>query len=350
MEYTTEQREAIDFSVTALNKGDSATVAGYAGTGKTTVIKDVVRQTKNSRVVTFTGKAAAVLREKGVTAQTIHSSIYQWDSESGEFYLKDDPECDCFIIDEGSMVGRLLYRDLLSYEIPILSVGDPGQLEPVNDSSVNLLENPDILLEEIHRQAEDSPIIRLATQVRRGIPLRLSETPGCRVVPFSSLASLDIEPDIYLCGYNRTRVEINQVHREVLGFNQPICPGDRLIIKCNDPSLGLYNGQLLDVLKVLSVEHYRADCVVKFAGETGPRNLKLWTRGLLDPKSLVWENLRCLRGKVAAVDYAFGITVHASQGSEWNRVALIAQAGRWNQSKWLYTGITRAAKDLTVFI
>ena len=72
------------------------------------------------------------------------------------------------IIDECSMVDEELGRDLMSFGTPILVLGDPGQLPPISGGGFFTEHEPDFLLTEIHRQARDNPIIRMALDVREG--------------------------------------------------------------------------------------------------------------------------------------------------------------------------------------
>jgi exodeoxyribonuclease-5 len=72
------------------------------------------------------------------------------------------------VCDEASMVGAEVAEDMMSFEIPILAMGDPGQLPPVGDKPGFLVGSPDALLTEVHRQAAENPIIHIATMVRKG--------------------------------------------------------------------------------------------------------------------------------------------------------------------------------------
>src|SRR5690606_10771529 len=72
------------------------------------------------------------------------------------------------VIDECSMVDEELGRDLMTFGTPILVLGDPGQLPPISGGGFFTDHEPDYLLTEIHRQARDNPIIRLALDVREG--------------------------------------------------------------------------------------------------------------------------------------------------------------------------------------
>jgi exodeoxyribonuclease V len=134
-------------------------LAGYAGTGKTTLAAKIARSKGTVAFGAFTGKAAAVLRKKGChDATTIDALIY---SPKLRAWCAADPPCeeppcgdrcrfhrekfvgralsdeskvadaDLVIIDEVSMVGEQMGRDLLSFDRPILVLGDTAQLPPV---------------------------------------------------------------------------------------------------------------------------------------------------------------------------------------------------------------------------
>ena len=138
----------------------------------------------------FTGKAALVMRSKGCErASTIHSLIYKT-RESGEempsFDLWDDApasKASLIVIDECSMVDAELGRDLMSFGVPLLVLGDPAQLPPIQGGGFFTDAEPDAMLTEVHRQAEDNPIIRLSMDIRDGRDLepgRLRRDPGRR--------------------------------------------------------------------------------------------------------------------------------------------------------------------------
>ena len=164
-------------------------LAGYAGTGKTFLIDRIVRESLHLKAgteavfVTPTGKAATVLIKNGTVAGTVHSLIYTRNEddldvdENGEIVEREtlsftkkekiDEKIRLIIVDEASMIGEDVLRDLLSFGVKCLFSGDNAQLPPVN-GTCGLLKNPDYMLTEIVRQAEDNPIIRLATLAREG--------------------------------------------------------------------------------------------------------------------------------------------------------------------------------------
>src|SRR4029077_5347850 len=152
---------------------------GYAGTGKTTLARHIA-DTVDGKVhfAAFTGKAALVMRSKGCAgATTIHSLIYRA-RESGEevpdFVLWDDApasKAQLIVIYEISMVDAELGRDLMSFGVPVLVLGDPAQLPPIQGGGFFTEAEPDAMLTEVHRQACDNPIIRLSMDIRAGLDL-----------------------------------------------------------------------------------------------------------------------------------------------------------------------------------
>lgn len=321
-------------------------VGGYAGTGKTTVLRSVVGGV--APVVAFMGKAADVLRKKGLPGQTIHSLIYKWDDSDKRFYKVDKlAGVDWICVDEGSLVGSLLWSDLLSYNKKIIVFGDPAQLEPVGDDDPHLMRNPDVCLTEIHRTGNDS-LLDLATSIREG-----SWEGDWGVVgrPAVGIGEDDLlETDIWLCGFNKTRVRMNTAVRRVRGFTGPFAVGDRLKCTVNDRELGVFNGSMMTVLGFVGAERGNLRrCVVEFdGGEVA--ELTLTVAGLGAESKLSWDTCKRYAGKVCIVDYGYCITVHSSQGSEWDRVSVIDEQCRfWCPNRWRYTAVTRACSDLRVF-
>ncbi|MHA2068803.1 MAG: AAA family ATPase, partial [Candidatus Thorarchaeota archaeon] len=196
-----DQATAYDAIQDWLNNPDRPylTMGGYAGTGKTTIIKHLceVKDDFSIHVCALTGKAALNAGAKlqhmsNITVSTIHSFLYRpltddegnligWELRSYNEWEKPS----LIVVDEASMVTEKIFIDLLALDIPILFVGDHGQLPPitknedrVDDERVqahrnaagvfNLMFGPELRLEQIHRQALDSPIIRMSMMARQG--------------------------------------------------------------------------------------------------------------------------------------------------------------------------------------
>lgn len=190
---------------------------GYAGTGKTTLLKWVAKFLKNQKIrvtlIAPTGRAAQILKEKtGFAAETIHKSIYNLKELDEVKYKKGNqihykyrfklqtPENtdEIFIIDEASLIGDFyseddffvfgsgyLLQDLLKYtasnhssrRTKLIIVGDPAQLPPVNDSKSRALDaeilkndysvlSSEYTLTQIIRQENESDILKLSTFLR----------------------------------------------------------------------------------------------------------------------------------------------------------------------------------------
>lgn len=331
-------------------------LGGYAGTGKTTLLKYMIDKfdSWSPQVMSLTGKACSVLVKKGVNAQTIHSSIYYVHTEKKRpvFTLRtsieDDP--DLLIIDEASMVSLDLYRDLLSFGLPVLWVGDHGQLEPIGRNP-GIMKNPDIKLEKIHRQAEGNPIIMFADKIRQGgIPAAICPK-GNATVEMLNKRKIDedklVQVDQIIVGLNRTRVKMNKIVRALRKFPpMEVVVGDRLVCLKNDRRQGLFNGLQA---RVLTIEADKTQPVyhVKLDLDSG----LIWSgdilmeqfnkdKGLHEPDRALWS--------ASYFDYAYAITCHKSQGSEWPTVMVVEEsAGKlWSMPRWRYTAITRASERL----
>jgi exodeoxyribonuclease-5 len=352
-ELTAEQRQAVDRLVSFPRP--VRTLGGYAGTGKSTVVAVLRRLLRGFAVCAFTGKAANVLRNKGVPASTIHSLIYRaeevaWVDDGGRRLtsatfrpkLPRDVPCRGFIVDEASMVGRRLHDDLCSYGRPLIFVGVHGQLESVGDSGFGLLLRPDVTLETVHRNAGE--VAHFADFVRRGYnPANWREHRLCSrdAVRFQTLADLgegfDRAPDQCICAFNFTRLLFNRLMREHRGYpaDRPV-KGDRVMCLQNDHRLGVFNGMQGDVIAVSADQMvFRSagkDYRVRFIPEAFNGQTRAGGRD---------------RGGRLPFDYAYCVTCHKAQGDEWDNVLVFEQrCRRWDHARWAYTAASRARRRL----
>jgi ATP-dependent exoDNAse (exonuclease V) alpha subunit len=230
---------------------------GYAGTGKTTLARHLAAHIDGEvKFAAFTGKAALVMRAKGCGgASTIHSLIYRA-RESGEetpnFELWDDSpasRASLIVIDECSMVDAELGRDLMSFGVPVLVLGDPAQLPPIAGGGFFTDAEPDAMLTEVHRQAQDDPIVRLSMQVREGQRLIPGEYGRTSVVTKDAFdPQRALQTDQILVGRNNTRRAYNARLRQRRGFDDPLpLAGDKLVCLRNNRKKGLFNGGLWNV-------------------------------------------------------------------------------------------------------
>jgi exodeoxyribonuclease-5 len=362
MRWSPEQEKALRDVAAWLKAGDRQVfrLFGYAGTGKTTLATHIAEGVGGDvAFAAFTGKAAHVMRMKGCKgAGTIHSLIYRMrgEDETGPtFVLNDDSaagKAKLIVIDECSMVDAEIGRDLLSFGVPVLVLGDPAQLPPVAGGGFFTEAEPDVMLTEVHRQAADDPIVRLSMIVREGGRLEPGTYGNSRVIGRD-----DIEPeevlraDQVLVGRNNTRRGYNSRIRQLLERPGPTpVAGDRLVCLRNDRKRGLLNGSLWQVDRIRKPRQG----LLRFTlspdeGEMGKR------------RTVVSINPAFFDGTAEALapaerrrsdefDFGYVLTVHKAQGSQWDDVMLFDEsfAFREHRARWLYTGITRAATRITV--
>lgn len=356
-------------------------LGGYAGTGKTTLVAalalELEKRGERIAYTAFTGKAVNVMSKKlklaGVDGWygTLHSLMYRPQIDgNGKVTGWEKTEMLPFtliIVDEASMVGSELWEDLISYRIPILAVGDHGQLPPVGNSVVNLMANPDLKLEKIHRQAEGNPILAFAQHVREGKP-HYKFTPSDARVQFipsvSAIADRVVMAPMEfaaLCYTNKTRAALNKFIRKQRGHEsvfpqendiviclrnkKPIFNGMRGVLKNVIQSFDAYDKFPADVnfvddgLKLRATFHMPQFGLSKTFDDLGPLRLK-YSRS-----SLQWDDIGML------FDYGYAMTCHKAQGSQFKDVVIIYEnlfKDNDTRSRWLYTGATRAAERLYI--
>ncbi|WP_336056746.1 ATP-dependent DNA helicase [Nitratireductor sp. CH_MIT9313-5] len=373
MEFAPQQDEALQAVARWLRDGQSQVfrLFGYAGTGKTTLARHFAEHVDGEvQFAAFTGKAAQVLRSKGATnARTIHSLIYR---PRGEEQVEDETtgrtsisptfslnrqspvaKAALIVIDECSMVDEALGRDLLTFGTPILVLGDPAQLPPISGGGFFTEHEPDFLLTEIHRQARDNPIVRLALDVREGREFMHGNYGAAQVISKAQVdRELVLDADQVLVGTNRTRRRYNARLRELKGFDA-VYPqaGDKLVCLRNDPAKGLLNGSLWKVM-TSAKETIKPGINLLVSPEEddpdrGVAKIKLLKAQFEDPEAdIPWQTKK----RFDDFDYGYALTVHKAQGSQWDNVVLFDEsyAFRDTRQRWLYTAITRAAERLTI--
>ena len=367
MSFSPQQEEALK-AVRAWRRASNAPqvfyLAGWAGTGKTTLAKTLAAEEDKVYFAAFTGKAALVLQGKGcANASTIHSLIYRVEDGDGEggspgepkFRL--DPEskarkADLIVIDEVSMVGEELGRDLLSFGTPVLVLGDPAQLPPVAGAGFFTARQPNYTLTEIHRQAADNPIIAMSKIVREGGRLELGAYGESRIIRRDALGQKAVlGADQVLVGLNKTRSSLNTRIRGLLGRTGWFAADDRVVCLKNDKELGLLNGGLwtVDEVEYQDATETHMGVMPLDAGVKRKRPLEVRVNhavaaGTLKPE----EGPRGFQ----AFDFGYALTCHKAQGSQWNDVIVFDEsfAFREDRARWLYTAITRAAERVTVVL
>lgn len=387
MSYTlsVDQAEALR-RVGAWYRGKSEpylTLGGYAGTGKSTLIaylRQALREHDDDAKVAFcayTGKATRVLQEKlreqkvarrRDSVSTIHSLIYTTSEESKvpRWVLKTSLDKDLIIVDEASMIDEVIWSDLLSFGIPVLAVGDHGQLPPIG-SGFNLMDNPQIRLDRIWRQAGDSPIIEVATLARTTglIPIK-DYGPGVRKLdqsdPETGLAVQDIlenwRPEqLVLCGYNHTRTKLNQAIRGIRDSTSSGPEvGDQVVCLRNNRTAKIYNGM---TGRLMATSPARDDALglwyeAEIALDGEDYNYGGYIlREQFGARETVKDAPMDPNGERGDLwDFGYALTVHKAQGSQSESVLVFEERfprmtdDDWR--RWLYTAVTRATTNLTI--
>lgn len=354
------------------------TLGGYAGTGKTSLMS-VFRQllyklNPKTRVsfCAFTGKASQVLedslrlhrsRVKEDSVSTIHSLIYApiVDPRGGiiGWKLKPSLKTDLIVVDEASMIDRQIWEDLLRFGLPILAVGDHGQLPPIK-AGFSLMSRLDIKLETIHRQAADNPIIKLSMLARETgkIPIGNYGVGARKLDRYEAGSASEVEEYIQsgseelliLAGYNQSRIKLNQQKRAYLGF-ETVEPqaGDRVICLKNNRQKGIYNGMTGTINKIVDLDRKTYDTIIKMddGGIFEGKILKAQFNSLTTLSDQVHK-----KDEVELFDFGYALTVHKAQGSQAKKVLLFEERNKYMSDedwrRWLYTGITRAEEEILV--
>jgi exodeoxyribonuclease-5 len=357
------------------------TIGGYAGTGKTTLIavmrKRFAKLNKKLKVgfVSYTGKAARVLRNtlkdskvllREDTVGTIHSLIYTPIINEKEEIIgweqKEKIDRDLIIIDEASMVDETIWLHLLLYKVPIIVVGDHGQLPPIS-SAFHLIAQPQLELKEIHRQAQDNPIIHLSIMARQNgyIPPGVygdyvqkfsKEDPDTQEAVSELLANYSSDT-LILCGYNKTRKKLNMHIRGTLGFSSPFPQiGDRVICLRNNHEKHIFNGMTGTIQKISDDAQLWYKAHIQMDGEEGMYKGLISKDQFTSDAALNFTNKRSAIMAGDLFDFGYALTVHKAQGSQAKRVILFeerfAKMDNLQWKRWLYTGVTRAEEELYI--
>jgi exodeoxyribonuclease V len=364
MNWSSEQDSALKAAAAWLKEPAGPQVFrlfGYAGTGKTTLARKLAEDVAGEVAFgAYTGKAAMVLRSKGCrNATTIHSLIYRTrdaEDESPTFVLNGESaaaKADLIIIDECSMVDEDLGRDLLSFGTKVLVLGDPAQIPPVKGGGFFTNAEPDALLQQIHRQAADNPIVALSLKIREGGTLECGQYGESRVIRRNQLgATAVLQSDQLLVGTNKSRRESNRRIRELLGHDETMpAAGEKLVCLRNDKKKGLMNGGTWLVEKVhpMRGSKHRMSVVPEDESRKKPVRISVlpaFFEGSEDTLPYA------IRRESDEFDFGYALTVHKAQGSQWDSVVVLDEsyAFREHRNRWLYTAVTRAAQRVTVVI
>jgi len=383
IKYADLQKKAISL---ALSKG-FLILTGGPGTGKTTTLKAIIslyeQKGMKVQIAAPTGKAAKRISDlTGYEAKTIHRLLETVYDSSGQLHFKHNESeplpCDVMIIDEMSMVDVLLFESLLralKLSCRLIMVGDSNQLPSVGAGNLlrDMIDSEVISvveLNEIFRQAQQSSIIMNAHSIVNGEPFDLANNKN----DFFFMQRLDMQeaadtvvelctkrlPKAYnfspfddiqvLCPSRKGTLGVTELNKALqLALNPPcdnindISVYDDVIFrekdkvmqiknnyditwrKDNETGAGIFNG---DIGSILHISKRERKIVIDFEGR-----IAAYTMDMLDQLEL-----------------AYAITVHKSQGSEFNAVILplIGDYKKLYFRNLLYTAVTRAKKILVI--
>ena len=407
MELTRKQEEGLKIAVERYKNHEKYTcIAGYAGAGKSTLVKFIIaalpgiNPEEDVRYVAYTGKAANVLKNKGCPGATTAHKLLYWAKlmPNGKYRFQPKPTSaireegiKVVVVDEVSMLPKKIWDLLCMNDFYIIACGDPEQLPPIPDGSKedpdnHILDNPHIFLDEVMRQAQESEIIRFSMHIREGNPIYSFPVKNQQVMIFNKYDMTDdklLWADQVLCATKFSRKKINDRIRKAKGFGELPQAGDKLINLHNEWEIlssnnnPLTNGIIGNLTEHFCIQDYNYPGFVR-SGKYGEPSLNIpymeldmtgdedeifyslfidYNELLTGTPSLTGEQeYRIMKYKLPVplhFNYGYAITVWKAQGSEWDKVALLSEPG-WPREqnmirKYLYTGATRAAEKLVVF-
>ena len=391
MQLTKKQEEGLKIAVERYRQGEKYTViSGYAGSGKSTLVRfiiDALNLDENQVCYcAFTGKAAEVLRKKGnKNVCTLHKLLYEHiPKPDGTFFRKPKLSIyyDIVVVDEVSMAPKELMNLLFSHNVYIICLGDPFQLPPIDkDEDNHLLDHPHIFLDEIMRQAQESEIIQLTMKIRNHEKIDYFQGQEAKVIPYSELnTGVLLWGDQILTATNAKRQEINNQMRQLFNREGGPVDGDKLICLRNywdDYSMNgdaLINGTIgilknsfqsfRDIPRFVKGNIRRFDILIGdlIVPETEDNYNMIdmdYKMILTGEKCCDWKlsytlgKLKAKYGEIVPKEftYAYAITVHKAQGSEWQKVVVLEESFPFDKeehARWLYTAATRASEKLVL--
>lgn len=395
MQLTQKQEEGLNITLQRYFEHEKyVVISGYAGTGKTTLVRVIVEalDIPEDKVVyaSYTGKAAQVLRQMGnKNACTLHKLLYDAKPRpDGSFFFmpKESLSEEVVVIDEVSMVPQKMIEQLLRHKVFVIFMGDPGQLPPIDKDNANhLLDNPHVFLDEVMRQAKDSDIIQLSMKIRNGEPIAPFHGNDCVVIKHSDLnTGMLTWADQVICATNKSRISLNNQMRTIKGFGSEPQEGDKVIClrnyddKWTTTGEVMVNGTVGELGSVFKTwwqpPHFLCDRPVDIlsgdivtddgdfiniamdykqltTGERFTDNRTLYKLGTYYNKKIMNDG-----GKSPVpieIAYAYAITCHKAQGSQYNKVLILEERfpfDREEHKRWLYTAVTRAVEKVVLVL
>lgn len=387
--FTPEQEKVIQEAINWFYNSSEQVfeISGGAGTGKSVVINEIIKRLQlfewQYLSGAYTGTAAIIMRLKGLTnARTLHSIFYkliekkQYDPITGieiidprfntnkkQYEFVPIPvgsipnQIKLIVIDEGYMVPEYMKIHILKHNIKVLVCGDAQQLPPVEGLPAFLTSNNIHWLTQIMRQNQDNPIVYLANRAIQGLPIHCGTYGNNAIV----IESKDLTNEMLLkvgniiCCTNKSRDNLNLNIRRLLNRNDNIPEfGDRVICRKNNWNISINNIALANGLQgyinsPISPASMNQKDRNLFAMNFLPDLLNVSFDHLIVNYSYIISNYadrqkmkndRYTKGEL--FEYAYAITTHLSQGSEYRSGIFYEEYLNGNdQNSLVYTGITR---------
>jgi ATP-dependent exoDNAse (exonuclease V) alpha subunit len=399
IEYTNDQQATLNLVASTINSHSGSKeliISGFAGTGKTTILYNMVKYAlstskfKELFILAPTNKALVVLKSKIALNEkyfsTLHSVLYGAPDEDGNWVQSKTMYNSIVFIDESSMISMEVLNDIRKTFVNclIIYLGDGYQLEPVGNDP-KLLKYPSITLQQVMRNAGD--ILNYSIDIRNNRRIVApTNYNSINIVSFGYALSSYIEElkkeedSIFLVADNKKRVEVNKIVRRTLGYLQDVVNNEKLIAINN--SLSLANGEtfiiedfkiksnLLIEFKGFNDTFFNLYCVclevdgkcIILIPECNTPSFHSSQFSYIDydvlEKLVGTDNIQfdesgryhSLKKEVIICTYAYAISVHKSQGSQWEKVYvnIPSYKTKWEEGRWFYTAITRAVKNLVI--
>lgn len=384
MVFTEQQEKIIEGAVNHIRSKETDDqvyqIQGSAGTGKTTVLFEIIRRIgipmENVATMTFIGQASIVLRSKGIhNAKTAHSWLYQpvevpvfkdgvpvmdpvYNRQLTriEFKPKAFEDIEYIVIDEAWTMPKKMKHEIERRGLKIIAVGDRKQLPPVGDQPAYLVDGKIHYLTEVMRQKKGSNILSIADYLSKGYNISPGYYGDVLVIEDRDLTDEMIKfANILVCGTNATRDKYNRyVRQNILHIDQKLpMYGEKIICRKNEwdtevNGISLANGLIGSVVRELSP----LDIDIKkktFNMDFRPDLFNGIFRDLIcDYEYFIADSskrndLKNNRFNTASkFEYAYAITTHLSQGAQYPSGIYVKEYFRKDlQANLDYTGVTR---------
>lgn len=410
--FTGGQREMLTlFQKLVHGERDKLVISGYAGTGKTTCVENMITygRQQGNRVALLAPTNVAVKTARGKfphlinqnNSKTLHAALYPPPDDDGEFQIGNPKSLrelgDIVIVDETSMISIDVLNDLHKSAkesgVKLVFLGDGFQLEPVERDPRKvgkqriLQDGSDVELTEVRRQADGSTVLELATVMRAENRVIYPNRDWGEIKVFTegdldryARLSRETKGDVaYVVGTNKSRVNINldlRTHRYGEGVNNKwdsrLYAGEPIISISNsdyhangsvfkiagDPEYRK-SGKFTRTVKHRGGEFEKSEYYYRYQVEDDQgQKFKLflfpWTRLPSIHNSQIEE---LVQGKgpnkeydrsVVVGTYGYAISGHKSQGGQRKAIMVLPEGSFLDNQHWAYVAVTRTEGEVHI--